>query len=136
LWQKLTDVWKHFFLNGSKICMNHAFEWATLKMKFIKVIIIFMVLYSIIKPYNSFFFVINCYIALQDFILNDLFSGGRNPSKILKFTSQTFSTSIVMMSHKHKQKVAQKFYKWVIFKKMKTFHFQRIIWILNDMKER
>jgi hypothetical protein len=24
----------------------------------------------------------------------------------------------------------------VIFKKMKTFHFQRIIWILNDMKER
>jgi hypothetical protein len=25
---------------------------------------------------------------------------------------------------------------WVIFKKMKTFHFQRIIWILNDMKER
>ena len=27
-------------------------------------------------------------------------------------------------------------YKWVIFKKMKTFHFQRIIWILNDMKER
>ena len=27
-------------------------------------------------------------------------------------------------------------HKWVIFKKMKTFHFQRIIWILNDMKER
>ena len=26
--------------------------------------------------------------------------------------------------------------RWVIFKKMKTFHFQRIIWILNDMKER
>ena len=25
---------------------------------------------------------------------------------------------------------------WVIFKKMKTFHFQRIIWILNDMKEK
>ena len=25
---------------------------------------------------------------------------------------------------------------WVIFQKMKTFHFQIIIWILNDMKER
>jgi len=43
-----------------------------------------MVLYSIIKPYNSFF-VINCHIARQDFILNDQFSGGRNPGKILKY---------------------------------------------------
>ena len=70
--------------------------------------ITFMVLYSIIKPCNSFF-VINCHIAWQDFILNDLFSGGRNPGKILKCTSQTFSTSVAMTSHKHKQKVAQKF---------------------------
>jgi hypothetical protein len=31
--------------------------------------------------------------------------------EILKFTSQSFSTSVAMMSHKHKQKVAQKFYK-------------------------
>jgi hypothetical protein len=46
--------------------------------------ITFMVLYSIIKPYNSFF-VINCHIAPQDFILNDQFSGGRNPGKILKY---------------------------------------------------
>jgi hypothetical protein len=69
-----------------------------------------MVLYSIIKPYNSFF-VINRHIARQDFILNDLFCGGRNPGKILKFTSQTFSTSVAMTSHKHKQTVAQKFYK-------------------------
>jgi hypothetical protein len=69
-----------------------------------------MVLYSIIKPYNSLF-VINCHIARQDFILNDLFSGVRNPGKILKFTSQSFSTSVAMTSHKHKQKVAQKFYK-------------------------
>ena len=67
-----------------------------------------MVLYSIIKPCNSFF-VINRYIARQDFILNDQFSGGRNPIKILKYTSQTFSTFVVMMSHK--QKVAQQFYK-------------------------
>ena len=69
-----------------------------------------MALYSIIKPYNSFF-VINRHIARQDFILNDLFCGGRNPGKILIFTSQTFSMSVAMTSHKHKQKVAQKFYK-------------------------
>ena len=69
-----------------------------------------MVLYSIIKPYDSFL-VINRHIAWLDFILNDLFSSGRNPGKILKFTSQTFSTSDAMTSHKHKQKVAQKFYK-------------------------
>jgi len=69
-----------------------------------------MVLYSIIKPYNSFF-VINRHIARQNFILNDPFSGGRNPGKILKFTSQTFSMSVAMTSHKHKQKVAYKFYK-------------------------
>ena len=69
-----------------------------------------MVLYSIIKSYNSFF-VINRHIARQDYILNDLFSGGRNPGKILKFTSQTFSTSVAMTSHKYKQKVAQKFNK-------------------------
>jgi hypothetical protein len=54
---------------------------------------------------------INRHIARQNFILNDPFSGGRNPDKILKFTSQTFSTSIAMTSHKHKQKVADKFYK-------------------------
>ena len=73
--------------------------------------ITFMVLCSIIKPYNLFF-VINHHIARQDFILNDLFSGGRNPVKILKFTSQTFSRmSVAMTLHKHKQKVAQKFYK-------------------------
>jgi hypothetical protein len=52
-------------------------------------IITFMVLYSIIKPYDSFL-VINRHIARKDFILNDLFSGGRNPGKILRFTSQTF----------------------------------------------
>ena len=69
-----------------------------------------MVLYGIIKPYNSFF-VINRHIARQDFILNDLFSGGQNQCKILKCISQTFSTSVVMTSHKHKQKVAQKFCK-------------------------
>ena len=69
-----------------------------------------MVLYCIIKPYNSFF-VINRHIARQNFILNDLFSGGRNPVKILKFTTQMFSTSVVMTSHKHKQEVAHKFYK-------------------------
>ena len=57
-----------------------------------------MVLYSIIKSCNSFF-VINRHIARQDFILNDIFSGGRNPGKIFKCTSQTFSTSIAMMSH-------------------------------------
>ena len=61
-----------------------------------------MVLYSIIKPYNLFF-VINRHIARQNFTLNNLFSGGRNPGKILKFTSQTFSTSVAMTSHKHKQ---------------------------------
>ena len=70
--------------------------------------ITFMVLYSIIKPYHSFF-VINRHIARQDFILNDLFSSGRNPGKMLKFSSQTFSTSVAMTSHK--QKVAHKFYK-------------------------
>jgi hypothetical protein len=69
-----------------------------------------MVSYSNIKPYDSFL-VINRHIARQDFILNDLFSSGRNLGKILKFTSQTFSTSVAMTSHKHKQKVAQKFYK-------------------------
>ena len=68
--------------------------------------ITFMVLYSIIKPYNSFF-VINRHIARRDFILNDLFCGGRNPGKILKFTRPT----IAITSHKHKQKVAQKFLK-------------------------
>jgi hypothetical protein len=70
--------------------------------------ITFMVLYSIIKPYHSFF-VINRHIARQDFILNDLFSSGRNPGKMLKFSSQTFSTSVAMTSHN--QKVAHKFYK-------------------------
>jgi len=40
-----------------------------------------MVLYSIIKPYDLFL-VINCHNARQDFILNDLFSGGQNPGKI------------------------------------------------------
>ena len=69
---------------------------------------VFMVLYIILKPHNSFF-VINHHIARQNFILNDPFSGGRNPGKILKFTSQTFSTSVAMTSHK--QKVAHKFYK-------------------------
>ena len=67
-----------------------------------------MVLYSIIKPYNSFF-VINRNIARQGFVLNDSFCDGRNPGKILKFTSQTLSTSVAMTSHK--QKVAHKFYK-------------------------
>jgi len=43
-------------------------------------IIKFKVLYSIIKPYNSFL-VINCHIARQYFILNDQFSGGRNSGK-------------------------------------------------------
>ena len=51
-----------------------------------------MVLYSIIKPYNSFC-VINRHIARQDLKLNDLFTG-EIPA---------------MTSHKHKQKVAQKF---------------------------
>ena len=54
---------------------------------------------------------INRHIAQQEFILNDPFSSGQNPGKILKFTSQTFSTSVAMTSHKHKQKVAQMFYK-------------------------
>ena len=67
-----------------------------------------MVLYNIIKPYNSFF-MINRHIARHNFILNDAFSGGRNPGKILKFTSQTFSTSVAMTSHK--QKVTHKFCK-------------------------
>ena len=44
-------------------------------------LITYMVLYSIIKPYNSFF-VINRHIARHNFILNDVFSGGRNPGKI------------------------------------------------------
>jgi hypothetical protein len=52
-------------------------------------IITFMVLYSIIKPYNSFF-VIDRHIAQQDFILNDLFSGGRNPAKILIVLAKHF----------------------------------------------
>ena len=71
-----------------------------------------MVLYSIIKPYNPFF-VINRHIAQHDFIMNDPFSGGRNPRKILKCTSQIkrFLRSAAMTSHKHKQKAAQKFYK-------------------------
>jgi hypothetical protein len=55
----------------------------------LKNIITFMVLYSIIKPYNLFF-LINRHIARQNFTLNNLFSGGRNPGKILKFTSQRF----------------------------------------------
>jgi hypothetical protein len=54
--------------------------------------------------------VINRHIARQNFILNDPFSDGRNPGKILKFTSQAFSTSVAMTSHKHKQKVAHKFW--------------------------
>ena len=37
-----------------------------------------MVLYSIIKPYNSGFCVINSHTARQDFILDDIFSSGRN----------------------------------------------------------
>jgi hypothetical protein len=49
--------------------------------------------------------------AWQNFTLNDPFSCARNPGKILKFTSQTFYTSVAMTSHKHKQKVAHKFYK-------------------------
>jgi hypothetical protein len=72
-----------------------------------------MVLYSIIKPYNPFF-VINCHIAQHDFILNDPFSGGRNPGKILKcttFLAKRFLRFVAMTSHKHKQKAAQKFYK-------------------------
>ena len=67
-----------------------------------------MVLYSIIKPYNSYFVIIR-HIARQNIILNYLFSRGRNPGKILKLTSQTFSTSVAMTSHK--QKVAHKFNK-------------------------
>ena len=47
-------------------------------------IITFMVLYSIKKPYNSVFFVINRYIARHNFILNDLFGGGRNSVKNFK----------------------------------------------------
>ena len=58
-----------------------------------------MVLYSIIKSYNSFI-VINRHIARQNFILNDPFSRRQNPDKILKFTSQAFSTSVAMTSHK------------------------------------
>ena len=81
-----------------------------------------MVLYSIIKPYNSFF-VINRNIARPNFILNDLFSGGRNPVKKFKFTSQTFSTSVAMTSNKHKQKVAQKFYEC----KYKLVHIELVI---------
>ena len=73
-------------------------------------IITFMVLFSIIKPYNSFF-MIKRHIARQNFIFNDPFSGGQSPGEILIFTSQTFSTSVAMTSYKHKQKVAHKFYK-------------------------
>jgi hypothetical protein len=78
-------------------------------------------LYSIIKPYNSFF-VINRNIARQGFVLNDSFCDGRNPGKILKFTNQTFSTSVAMTSHKHIQKVAHKLLKvinCIILHKMK-----------------
>ena len=51
--------------------------------------ITFIVLYSIIKPYNSFF-VINRHIARQNFILNNLFSGGWNPDKILNLLAKRF----------------------------------------------
>ena len=64
--------------------------WCLTSLSTILSFITFMVLYSIIKPNNSFF-VINSHIARQEFILNDLFSGGRNPVKILKFTTQMFS---------------------------------------------
>ena len=63
------------------------------------IFITFTALYSIIKQLHRF--VINRHIAWQDFILKDLFSGGRNPGKIKKFTSQLFSTSVAMTSHKH-----------------------------------
>ena len=43
---------------------------------------------------------INRHIARHDVILNDLFSGGWNSGNILKFTSQAFSTSVAMTSHK------------------------------------
>ena len=46
---------------------------------------------------------INRHIARQNFIFNDPFCDRRNPGKILKFSSQTFSTSVAMTSHKHKQ---------------------------------
>jgi hypothetical protein len=49
---------------------------------------------------------INFKIARHVFILNDLYSGGRNPGKI-----KNNSTFVAMTSHKHKQKVPQKFYK-------------------------
>ena len=94
-------------------------------------IITFMVLYStcITKPYNSFF-VINRHIARQDFILNDLFSSGWNPGNIWKFTSQTFSTCVAMTSHKHKQKVAQKFYKR---KQIYTHRISNIYRLIHDL---
>jgi hypothetical protein len=66
--------------------------------------------YKTIYICNSFF-MINRHIPRHTFILNDPFSGGRNPGKIFKFTSQTFSTSVAMTSHKHKQKVVHKFHK-------------------------
>ena len=52
-----------------------------------------MVLYSIIKPYDSFL-VINRHIARQDFILNDLFSGGRNPAKFENLLAKSFLRSL------------------------------------------
>jgi hypothetical protein len=42
--------------------------------------------------------VINRHIARQDFILNDKFSSGRNPDKILKYTSHMFPTSVALTS--------------------------------------
>ena len=41
---------------------------------------------------------INRHNALQDFILNDKFSSGRNPDKILKYTSHMFPTSVALTS--------------------------------------
>jgi len=62
-------------------------------------------IYGFIQYYNSFFVIIR-HIAWHVFILNDLYSGGRNPGKI-----KNKSTFVAMTSHKHKQKVPQKFYK-------------------------
>ena len=89
------------------------------------IIITLIVLYSI----NSFF-VINRHIVRQDFILNDLFSGGRNTGKVLKCTSQTFSTFVAMTSHKHKQKVAEKFYKC---KQIDTHRISNIYRLIHDL---
>ena len=41
---------------------------------------------------------INRHIARQGFILNDQFSSGRNPDKILNYTSQMFPTSVALTS--------------------------------------